>query len=429
MVAHANDCVSPPSGLVSWWQAEGTASDFVGSNNGTAQGGVTYVPGEVGQSFDFDGTTGGITIPSSPSLDVGLVSGFTVECWIKPSDLANFQSLIEWDNGTALGVQLWISEPFSGNGGPGCVFANLTDTSGNIHILVSQPGLLTTAAFQHVALTYDKTTGAGTLYLNGNVIDSRSLGVFTPQTSYNVLLGYRPATAPSPTRYGGLMDEMTLYGRALSANEIQDIYAAGSAGKCSRPSGLAVFSLQLTAYLQNTNHDNGTNTVTSPPRVGPLATADILHALAFDENVKGNWPSNSFPANATLAITNNSFVVARHGDILLNVSDIMSLTSGDNDVTWGSQNDTSGLASPSQHTRRIVRIDFDDTSISGGKNLKFYLQGMLNKTTRDTTPVAGKYTETISASITSGAGEGSFESVPFLCTGTAAATGTTVISP
>jgi hypothetical protein len=430
MVAHANDCVSPPHGLVSWWQGEGSAADFAGTNSGTVQGGVGYAAGEVGQAFTFDGTTGGITVPAAATLDVGTADGLTLECWIKPSNLANFQPLAEYCNGTALGVGWWISEPwFGGNGGPGDLFADLTDTGGNIHILVTPPGLLTTNNFQHVALTYDKATGVGNLYLNGAVVDSRTLGGFTPQTTYDLLLGFRPATAPSPARYGGLTDEMTLYNRALSTNEIQAIYAAGSAGKCSRPSGLAVFTLQLTTYRQNTNHDNGTNTVTAPPKVVPVNTADILSALAFDENLKGNWPSNSFPANTKLATKNNSFFVVNHTNVLLNVSDIMSLTSGDTDVTWGSHNDTSGLASPSQHTRRIVRIDFDDTSIPGGKNLKFYLQGMLNKTRSDTTPVAGKYTETISARITSGAGEGSSQTVPFVCIGTATATGTTVLSP
>ena len=49
------ECVSPPSGLVSWWPAEGNASDIQGTNNGTFNGPV-FAPGEVAQAFSFDGS-------------------------------------------------------------------------------------------------------------------------------------------------------------------------------------------------------------------------------------------------------------------------------------------------------------------------------------------------------------------------------------
>src|SRR5207253_739186 len=63
-------CVSPSSGLVGWWPAEGSASDVVGGNNGTLTNGVTFAPGKVGQAFNFDGISGAITVPASPSLAV-----------------------------------------------------------------------------------------------------------------------------------------------------------------------------------------------------------------------------------------------------------------------------------------------------------------------------------------------------------------------
>lgn len=38
---------------MSWWQAEGDATDALGVNNGTIQGAVGFVPGRVGQAFSF----------------------------------------------------------------------------------------------------------------------------------------------------------------------------------------------------------------------------------------------------------------------------------------------------------------------------------------------------------------------------------------
>ena len=56
--ADLTNCASPPSGLISWWAAEGNALDTVGSNPGVLQNGVGFTSGEVGQAFVFDGSIG-----------------------------------------------------------------------------------------------------------------------------------------------------------------------------------------------------------------------------------------------------------------------------------------------------------------------------------------------------------------------------------
>src|SRR5712671_3521076 len=170
LASSAATCISPPSGLVSWWRAENDAADFAGPNTGYLSNGVTFASGEVGQSFKLDGTTGYVRVNASSSLNVGLGDGLTIECWIKPADLSFAQPLVEFDDGYNLGVHLWINEPwFGGQGGPGDLFANVTDPSGGTHALVSVPGVINTNTFQHVALTYDKPSGVGVLYVNGTV--------------------------------------------------------------------------------------------------------------------------------------------------------------------------------------------------------------------------------------------------------------------
>src|ERR1035437_2844067 len=65
--AWSADCVSPPVGLVAWWPGEGNANDIAGTNNGIIYGGVSFVAGEVGQAFSFDGTSGYAKMPASAS--------------------------------------------------------------------------------------------------------------------------------------------------------------------------------------------------------------------------------------------------------------------------------------------------------------------------------------------------------------------------
>jgi hypothetical protein len=229
-LAQAN-CVSPPSGLVAWWPGEGTANDYLSVANGTLYGGMSFVAGEVGQAFNFDGSSGYVIIPASASLNVGTNGGLTVEGWINPASATANQALVEWNSGTKLGVHLWSSQPAPYGGGAGSIYVNMVDTTGAFHWLTSAGGILNTNGFQHVALTYDTTSGATCLYYNGALVASQSLGSFTPQTSVDLYLGKRPGDASSI--YRGLMDEVSLYNRSLSAAELQSICQAGAAGKCA----------------------------------------------------------------------------------------------------------------------------------------------------------------------------------------------------
>src|SRR5438445_6515942 len=228
------DCVSAASGLVSWWPAEGDASDPFSGNNGVLHGSLGFAAGESGQAFNFVGTNAYISVPSSHSLDLGASDGLTVECWIKPTDVTSGHAIAEWNNGAgAVGMHLWHSD--SGIAGPGSLFANVTDTAGGSHILASPANLITTDTFQHVAATYSKTNGVAKLYRNGNVIASQNFGTLRPQTTYDLYLGTRASGSGTGSLFIGLMDEVAVYNRALSDSEIQSIFSAGTFGKTCTP--------------------------------------------------------------------------------------------------------------------------------------------------------------------------------------------------
>ncbi len=229
-------CLPLPPNLVSWWRGEDNTSDTEGTNNAAPQGNLTYAPGEVGQTFNFDGSTAFLISPASVSLNVGSGSGFTIECWIEPTSATKNMPLWEWNTGgPTIGTHFWISEGGSGNpGGLGCLYANLIDTGGTSHAFASPLNLITTNGFQHVALTYDQASGVASLYYNGTNVASQSFGSFNPQTSYPVYIGRRPYYTTTEI-FSGLMDEISLYGRALSATEIQAIFKAGVSGKCFVP--------------------------------------------------------------------------------------------------------------------------------------------------------------------------------------------------
>ena len=248
-----------PTNLVSWWRAEGDASDAVGTNSGILQGGVTFGGGEVGQAFIFDGSSGLVRIPASASLNVGAGNGLTIECWISPSDLTT-RPLVDWNNGSTYGAHFWLSIATPPAYSPGALFANLRDTANHDHWISSAAGTVSTGTWQHVALSYDKIAGIATLYYNGTVVATQTMGSFTPQTSYDMFLGRRPSS-DLPAYYQGLLDEVSLYSRALTAAEIQAIYNADGAGKC--PLGLAPTILTQPANQTVAAGSTATFTVTA----------------------------------------------------------------------------------------------------------------------------------------------------------------------
>ncbi len=228
------NCVAPAAGLVAWWPAEGNATDAVGTNNGVTLGGVSYAAGEVGQAFNFEQADSAVMVPASASLNVGSGSGFTLEAWINPTDVTQAHPLFEWNDSNWWGVHFHIApgQPSSGTPGPGQLYANVVDSFGGWHQLGSAGGVVASNVFQHVALTYDKSSGVATIYCNGEIVSQQNLGSFTPLTSYALYLGRRPAPSGEEGSYAGLLDEPAVYNRALSPTDIRAIYQAGSAGKC-----------------------------------------------------------------------------------------------------------------------------------------------------------------------------------------------------
>jgi hypothetical protein len=251
-----------PSGIGAWWKAENNALDSIGTNNGTLQGTVGYAAGEVGQAFLFNNATNdAVTAPASPSLNVGTNVGLTLEAWINPTNVSNpNQWLMGWKaNSTTFGSMLKLSQTFASSG-IGCLFGNLVDTSNNSHLISSAAGLLTSNVFQHIALTYDKSSGMATLYRNGVVVATQNLGSFTPQTTYAFVMGQRVNSGAGENGYSGLMDEVSIYSRALSSNEIAAIYNAGSLGKINSVTQDSdydgVSDIQELAYRTNPNDAN-----------------------------------------------------------------------------------------------------------------------------------------------------------------------------
>jgi len=236
-------CVPSPLGLVSWWPFDGTGADVQGVNPAILMNNPTYAAGRVSQGLNFNGIDQSVKINAAPSLNVGAGSGLTVETWIYPAEVNTSHALVEWNNGAgSFGVHFYVGVVAGG------LYANLPP-GGQITQLFSPSGLISSNEWHHVALSYDKLTGIGALFLDGLVVTQKNLGSFTPQTSYDLYLGKRPlGGSDGPYWYHGIMDEVAIYNRALTSNEIAAIYAADSAGKCKKDVLLIDFNAGVDSF-------------------------------------------------------------------------------------------------------------------------------------------------------------------------------------
>jgi hypothetical protein len=98
-------------------------------------------------------------------------------------------------------------------------------TSGVTTTLASPSGTLQTGVWTHIAMTYNGTRMA--LYKNGNEV------AFTPKTglveanpSVNAAIGNQPLAAGAGRAFDGMIDDVRIYDRALSATELGIIVAA-----------------------------------------------------------------------------------------------------------------------------------------------------------------------------------------------------------
>src|SRR2546430_1820362 len=92
----------PPLGLMDWYRAEGNANDFVGTHDGTLQGGIGFAAGEVQQAFNMDGV--------DDSVDLGTwfnLQSFTIDLWVNPAPGANQVAFADILDNNHTGTRSW----------------------------------------------------------------------------------------------------------------------------------------------------------------------------------------------------------------------------------------------------------------------------------------------------------------------------------
>ena len=215
----------PPDGLVVWLPFENSTINLAGPNNGVIGGNPVYTNGFIGRAMYFDGTDDGVQVSN---VNVGQNDGFTFETWFNVPDANRRGPIFEWDNGGAFSGPLC----FMGVVGTGSFYVDIIDSNNSNHHITTTSGWYTANQWNHMAVTYNKLSGVARIYVNGTNAVELAIGSFTPRTDGSLFVGRRAAVGFEETLTGTL-DEPSVYNRELSPSEVQSIFLAGAAGKCS----------------------------------------------------------------------------------------------------------------------------------------------------------------------------------------------------
>jgi hypothetical protein len=211
---HAQSACEPlPRGAAGWWPGEDSAADLtLHANHGQLVDNPLFVPGVIGQAFEFDGVNDRVDVPDAPSLRP---QRFTLAAWIRVDVASEWACIIckQTGGGSADSYSLWINNGVLQGG-----MFGFAEAVASTALPVNQ--------ILHTAVTWDGSIFR--LYLDGRLISTAAGPVAPPPYDSNqVIIGAEDNGVGAYTAFfDGMIDEPLIFGRALSSCEIRALYHA-----------------------------------------------------------------------------------------------------------------------------------------------------------------------------------------------------------
>ena len=292
--------LQPPFDMVAWWPGDDQPNDIVGANHGTLTG--DYANGMVGRGFSLDGVDDFVLVPDASDLDIA--GDVTVDLWAMRTTFGAqpFSVMVSKGAVSEQRRELYTVGFMSDDR----LFARFTRSTSAV---LSLRGPIVTDTNFHL-YTYVRSGNTHKLLMDGSVVTGDRFvsgpgGASELPLTIGAIRNRPETTAPDATgfafHFGGIIDEVELFNRALSDAEIKAIYDAGSAGKAKPPPSVLAPSLPAANIVGTTIQGTG----------------DII-TLTFSEAVQaadGTFSSNEFtsiqsPDGTSLALSNAAFVLS-----------------------------------------------------------------------------------------------------------------------
>ena len=209
-------------GLVSYYSFENGTDDDHGNNDGTNYGAIN-TSGIIGSAYDFDGTNDYIDTNNNTDIVIGPNANFTISAWL--------------NSNSSLGASRAIS-PVSVTNGFEAVLG--FDASGNWEARVGKAGIVsngitgsavTINSWTHLVAVFNGDEKSYKFFLNGISQGTQSYGSTIENANEETdgfAIGLQRYNSNSYTPFNGKIDEVGIWDRTLTADEISRLYNSGS---------------------------------------------------------------------------------------------------------------------------------------------------------------------------------------------------------
>ncbi|MEJ8802068.1 LamG-like jellyroll fold domain-containing protein [Pontibacter sp. H249] len=244
-VATSTAPVCPPELALHWELGETTGPNYADTRTGlmaSGTGATAVATGAVGGAQSFAGT-GGLSADGS-AFDWGQGDSFTLEFWLRRGAVpAGNEVIVGRDNVDSGGsLHWWLGLDTSGK-----VRFQLRDNSAWGYFMggTGTNPVVTDGGWHHVVAVRDAAAGTNTLYVDGVRVERVNQAYSTAGFTASVPVNIGWLNRSGGFRYGGDLDELGVYSRVLSEEEIASHYNGGQ-GRHYCEAGSLITSVPVT---------------------------------------------------------------------------------------------------------------------------------------------------------------------------------------
>ena len=217
--------------LFAAYNGESNANDSFGTNNGTAQGGLTYTAGKIGNAFNFNGTNAYVQL--GDVMDIG-TSSWSYSMWFNANQLTAGTYLVLFSKSIAASGSGRVWATTYGN-----QLQFNFDAAGNSNNINTQTTLtFNTNTWYHVVCVLDRNDKLkmyvnGTLVTLNTILGDNNLIPFS-SVNYNTNNPFRIGTYTAADNasilgtFNGKIDAFNVWQKALTQSEITELYNSGN---------------------------------------------------------------------------------------------------------------------------------------------------------------------------------------------------------
>jgi hypothetical protein len=188
-------------------------------------GNVQWTAGHSGSALDFDGISGYAQVASTSALNFGANKSFTVAAWVRSSSSETSMLLSKQSSFSGAGFSLWNLNTANSR-----LYARLTDTDGDESGWLVNPNgpYVNDGVWHHVAMVVDRTQQQVLLYTDGVKSPTYDLAAMGANGIGDLSSVSDFVVAGALYEYQGSIDEVRVYGAALTEQELQSLYTGGT---------------------------------------------------------------------------------------------------------------------------------------------------------------------------------------------------------